>query len=314
MIEELKRVPIFAVLSDEELRLVGEEGAEARVPRGGVSAREGDPIEHLYVLLEGELWITKKVEDGEMVINTYTPGTFFGEVPLLAGTPFLASGRALTDCRLFLLPEATFRRLLASSATFSKAILETMAQRVQILRSVAQQRHRLNSLGTLAAGLAHELNNPAAASRRAASRLRESFGSSRASDMSLVRSAVEGSLGPAQLDALEEMLDDALERGTDPPQLAPLEQSEREEELVTWLEGHGVEDGWDLAPALAVASLDVAALDALAGAVSPNPLPEALRYLEATFEATEALDEVQRGTARLCREKLAAERSALCCA
>lgn len=181
-------MPIFAVLPDEELRIVVGEGSQKRVARGVRNVREGEPVEHFYAVLEGELRITEKVDDGEMVINTYGPGTFFAEVPLLAGTPFLASGRALTDYRLFLLPEATFRRSLTYSAPFGNISLETMAQRVQIFRSVAQRRGKLGSLNTLVAGLAHELNNLAAASGRARGRLRESFKSLGASGTKLGRS------------------------------------------------------------------------------------------------------------------------------
>ena len=166
-IEELKGVPLFAVLTDEQLHRVAQEGDVAWVPRGAVYAREGDPIEHFYAVLEGELRITKRVDGHEMTINTYAPGAFFGEVPLLAGTPFLASGRALSDTRLFRLPETTFRHMLTESAPFSDAVLQTMAARVKILQSVQAERERLDSLGTLAAGLAHELNNPASAPRSA---------------------------------------------------------------------------------------------------------------------------------------------------
>ncbi len=174
VIDALRRAPLFEGLSDDELRWVAEQGSEKLVPAGEVNGREGEPVEHLYVILEGELRITKKVDGSEVVINVYTPGTFFAEVPLLSGTPFLATGRALSDCRLFLLPEDAFRHMLSTSPAFSHVILQTMAQRVQILQSVAGQREKLNSLSTLAAGLAHELNNPAAASRRAIRDLRES--------------------------------------------------------------------------------------------------------------------------------------------
>ena len=142
-LEELRRIPLFDGLSDDALEGVLESGIEKVVVAGEVNGREGEPVEHLYVILEGELRITKEVSGGEVVINTYTPGAFFAEVPLLAGTPFLATGRALTDCRLFLIPNDFFRRMLTEHPAFSNRILETMAERVQILQSVAGQRERL---------------------------------------------------------------------------------------------------------------------------------------------------------------------------
>jgi len=165
-IEQLRRIPLFEGLSDEQLRETFEAGSESFVPAGGVGGRENEPVGHLYVILEGEFRWSKKVDGGEVVMNTYGPGEFFAEVPLLLGKPFLATWRALADSRVFALPDKTFRRMLASNPSFSNTILETMAQRIQVLYSVAQQRERRGSLGTLAAGLAHELNNPASVSRR----------------------------------------------------------------------------------------------------------------------------------------------------
>ena len=242
------------------------------MPAGEINGREGEPVEHLYVILEGELRITKEVDGGEVVINTYTPGAFFAEVPLLAGTPFLASGRALTDCRMFLIPNDLFRRMLTEHPSFSNRILETMAERVQILQSVAGQRERLTSLGTLAAGLAHELNNPAAAARRSAGDLRESLLGLRSTSLRLAHAACAGGLTPPVLDALEQAIDDAMQRivAPDEPVLDELERSEREENLALWLEDRGIPEGWDLAPTLASAGLGAADLQPVVDSVAPE--------------------------------------------
>jgi signal transduction histidine kinase len=299
-LEELRRSPLFDGLTDEQLQRVIMEGSEVRVSRGELYAREGEPIEHLYVVLEGELRITKLVDGREMVINNYTPGVFFGEVPLLAGTPFLASGRALEDSRLFAIPEKVFRRMLTDYPTFGDTVLETMAQRVQILQSIAQERERLNSLGTLAAGLAHELNNPAAASLRAAGRLRECFERLRKTGMKISRSAAAGGLGPEQLDDLDRIAAGAL-GSTDgtPDGQSPLEAADREENLVRWLEECGVEDAWDIASTFAQAGLEVPDLELVIGAVGRDCLGEALGYLEAVLAVAGLVEEVEASTTRV---------------
>jgi signal transduction histidine kinase len=299
-LEELRRSPLFDGLTDEQLRRVIEEGSEVRVSRGELYAREGEPIEHLYVVLDGELRITKLVDGREMVINNYTPGVFFGEVPLLAGTPFLASGRALEDSRLFAIPEKVFRRMLTDHPTFGDTVLETMAQRVQILQSIAQERERLNSLGTLAAGLAHELNNPAAASLRAAGRLRECFERLRTTGMKISRSAAAGSLGPEQLDDLDRIAAGALGSmdGT-PDGLSPLQAADREENLSRWLEERGVEDAWDLTSTFAQAGLEVPDLELVIGVVDRDCLGEALGYLEAVLAVAGLVEEVEASTTRV---------------
>ena len=299
-VEELRRSSLFEGLSDEKLRRVIAEGTEMRVPRGEVFAREGEPIEHLYVVLDGELRITKLVDGREMVINNYGPGVFFGEVPLLAGTPFLASGRALEDSRLFAIPKAIFRKMLTYYPSFGDTVLETMAHRVRILQSVAQERERLDSLGTLAAGLAHELNNPAAASLRAAGRLRVCFENMRTTGMKIARSAASGGLGPEQLDELDRIVAGALGSANDPSDtLDPLQAADREEDLARWLEGNGVEEAWDSASTFARAGLDVPALESVVGVVGRACVAEALRYLEAVLAVAGLVEEVEASTTRV---------------
>ena len=300
LIRELGQVPLLKGLEEEALVRIAGSGKEKLVPAGEINGREGQPVEDLYIILEGDLRITKTVAGGEVTINTYTPGDFFAEVPLLAGTPFQATGRALTDVRLFLIPEDEFRRMLNAYPSFGARVLETMAQRVQILQSIAGQRERLDSLGTLAAGLAHELNNPASAARRAAGRLRETLSELNDRGLDLARSAASGHLAPDDLAALEAVSAEARERATgERPSLSPLELNDREDEVAVWLEEHGVEDGWDLSPAFVGAGLDAAWLEGAASRLPEHARPEALRYLGAALGAAGLIGEVEAGSGRV---------------
>jgi len=298
-LDELRRVPLFDGFSQEELGSILEGGEEKLVRAGEVNGREGEPVEHLYVILEGDLRITKRTADGgEAVLNVYTPGNFFAEVPLLAGSPFMASGRALTDCRMFLIPNALFRRLLTENAPFSHAILQTMAERVQLLQSVAGQREKLDSLGTLAAGLAHELNNPASATRRSAEDLREDFAKLRSLGWKLAQAAARGELAPSALEALGRRVAATSAAGAPAP-LDTLEESAREEELALWLEDLGLDDAWDLAPTFADAGLRTGDLEALVEPIPPGPRADALRYLGAVIGVSGLLDDVERSAGRV---------------
>jgi signal transduction histidine kinase len=295
--DELRRIPLFEDLPDDALREVAGQGLEKFVPAGEVNGREGEPVEHLYVILEGDLRITKEATGGEVVINTYTPGAFFAEVPLLAGSPFLATGRALTDCRLFLIPDDLFRHLLTEHSSFGSKILKAMAERVQILQSVTGQRERLTSLGTLAAGLAHQLNNPAAAARRSAEDLREDLGKLRSAGLRLARAATAGRLTSEALDALELAID--APGRAEATVLDELERSQREEDVAFWLEESGVPEGWTLAPSLVSAGLGVTDLLPIVEAVPPNLHLDALRYLEATLDSAALVDEVEGSALRI---------------
>jgi signal transduction histidine kinase len=293
-VEELRRVALFDGLTDEELRSVAESGSERLVRAGEVNGREGEPVEHLYVILSGELRITKQADGGEVVINVYTPGTFFAEVPLLAGTPFLATGRALTDCRLFLIPDAVFRRMLTAYPAFGGKILETMAERVQILQSIATEREKLNSLGTLAAGLAHELNNPASAARRAVGDLRETVTRAKRLAVELGRR-----LSPAGLEALATLEAEASRRAASPPHLDPFARSEAEDEAASWLEERGIEEAWDLAPTFVGAGLDAGTLAGFAGGLEDEALAGALGWFGATLNLATLAGEVGESVGRI---------------
>jgi len=293
-LKELRQVPLFEGLTDEQLGEVLEDGSEAFIPAGEVGGREGEPVDHLYVILEGEFRWSKKVDGGEVVMNTYGSGKFFAEVPLLLGKPFLATWRALADSRVFALPNEAFRRMLTTHPPFSNAVLEMLAQRIQVLYSVAQQRERLSSLGTLAAGLAHELNNPASASRQAARRLRDSLENRRTLDMRLTRAAARGEIDLPQLDALERIVHEALGRDR-APALTSLEQSDLEEEVALWLNDRGVEEAWDLSHTLVGAGLGIADLELVGGAVPPD----ALGYLETLLVAAGLVDEIEDSSMRI---------------
>lgn len=299
-LEELRRSSLFDGLTDEQMTEVMEQGSEVRVPRGQFYAREGEPIEALCVVLEGEMRITKKVDGRDTVLNTYGPGVFFGEVPLMAGTPFLASGQALVDSRLFLVPKEDFRRMLNVYPSFSNAILTTMAWRVNHLQSVAQQRQQLESLGTLAAGLAHELNNPAAASVRAAGRLRECFEAMRSIGIEISRLASNGSLTPEEIQGIERISTQALARAATAERKDSLESSEGEENMVHWMEERGVVDeAWDYAATFAEAGLDVEFLEEISGAVESECIGEALRYQDAVLAVAGLVEEVESSTTRV---------------
>jgi len=158
--DTLRQVPLFAKLLDEQLHWLAAQGTEVWLRPGEYHRQEGDPADHVFVLLAGEVRVTERVGNQELVLATYGPKTLFGELPILMGTPYYwASGRALRSCHIFELGKDAFWQMLGKIPEVATAILRTMAERIQELQAMSQQREKLIELGTLSAGLAHELRH-----------------------------------------------------------------------------------------------------------------------------------------------------------
>jgi len=294
--EALCQVPLFAQLPDTRLQWLSEQGIEVWLEPGELHRAEGSPANCVFVMLEGEVRVFQKVGDQELVLATYGAKTLFGELPVLMGDEyFWAAGRAVTNCRIFELRKEAFWELIASCACITTAIFRTMAERVQNLQSMLQQREKLAALGTLAAGLAHELNNPAAAVGRGARNLEEIFQGLPSLSLKLNQQQLTN----AQVDFLADLQHDATQRAKTASQLDPLTQSDREDEVTDWLEDRDVTDGWKLAPTLVGAGLDTKWLDRVADRIPAEFLGDVLTWLTATLTGNGLLNEIEQGAGRI---------------
>ncbi len=287
--EALRMVPLFAHLPDDLMQWVIDNSSEVHLENGECLFEEGRPARYFFVLLEGGLLVTKRIGNRDVVLTMHEPGAFTGEIPLLAGSDYVASGCAVGASRLMRMEADEFYRMLGICTVIGRGIFAAMANRIQTTEALVQQSEKLSGLGKMAAGLAHELNNPAAASQRAVQQLHEKMQQLHTSSQQLAQC-----ITAEQWEQLAQ-----LAAGLSTKPLNALERSEREDELLSWLDERAIAESWELAPAFVEVGLTVADLDALAATIASADLERALGWLEASLSVNDLLATVEQGTTRI---------------
>ncbi|NEP02365.1 MAG: cyclic nucleotide-binding domain-containing protein [Symploca sp. SIO2E9] len=291
--ETFSETSIFPKLSDEQLQKLSECGIEVQLNPGDILFAEGDINYDFYVILEGEIKVTKKIGDKEVVVVVHQPGEFTGNLSMLVGSPCPATGRSVNASRVLKFTE--FKQLIDECPSTRDFVIPAMAQRSKLLEVQMQEQEKLAALGKLSAGLAHELNNPAAAGSRAAKQLNSAIENLQNQMLSL---GVEH-FCVTHLQLIKELQQKAVEHIAQAKPLAPLEQSDREDLLADWLDEYEIDKGWQLAPTLVSAGVDAEALLPLAQQLNPEAFSEALIWLEATLTIKGLVKEVEQSTARI---------------
>jgi signal transduction histidine kinase len=288
MLDELRRIPLFAGLSEEDLERLYQMAETVSVPAGQLVLQEGDPGDALYVVLHGELEITKRQGGQDILLAVSRAGEFLGEMSLLEQRPRSASVRTLRESRLLVISQAAFQTLLSCSPSAPLRILHTLTSRLRNNESVLMQNEKMAALGTLAAGLAHELNNPAAAIRRSAAQLRDALTEREhlAAELSTLTN------DPHQAKMISILQEETAKRTTTPVPSDPLSLSDQEDELQEWLEDHSVEQAWELAPVLISFGWEREELERLTEHFSTIQLPVVVQWLAASSSVYGLLEEV----------------------
>lgn len=298
--DELRSTFLFEHLSDEQLAWLAERVDEERYAAGAVLFSEGRPAAAMWILLEGQIQLTKRVAGEDVVLVTSEQrGAYAGAIRSFVRASgeedYGNTARLLRDSRLLRIPGDVFTELLQTYFPIAMHLLDGLFLGVRNVEALVHQREKLVALGALSAGLAHELNNPAAAGRRAAGDLRDTVQRLRTGLGALGAAGVE----PAVLTRLADLAGQAAEQARTAQPLSSVEASDREDELGDWLDGRDVADGWQLASTLVEAGVDSAFLERLEEAAGPDTFQPGLRWVVDLLTATSLTTSLEDTTHRI---------------
>jgi signal transduction histidine kinase len=289
---ELLQVSAFADLPDDQITWFISQSEELRLKAGDTYFRQGDPADAMFVILEGQLQMRGEL-GGETIIISINPGQVTGTLPFSRMKQFTVSARALTDVRVLRFPASLFPDLIQKMPELTQRLVGLMSDRIREITRIEQQRDRLASLGKLSAGLAHELNNPASAAKRATSQLRDLLKRIRDASHELGRR----DLTATQKSEIEKMEASFVQHDEPPPDALTI--ADLEDQIDSLLRSHGQNDLWQMAADLARKNVKPEALESLFATLDTDTARAALVRIAASLDVATLLNEIESSTSRI---------------
>jgi signal transduction histidine kinase/predicted CoA-binding protein len=297
MVEELRKVSLFSKLSPEDLERLEGMVKEVRLPAGEELFAEGDPGDWAYVIRRGWIEISKHSAGRRVVLAVRREGEVIGEMALLENAPRMAGARAVTDCLLLAIGKEQLDELLAGSPAAARAMLHTVSGRLKDTEGMLHQSEKMAQLGTLTAGMAHELNNPASAALRGAEQLRLALDRLQVG----LQRVLQAGLTPDQMREVARRVREAQARTEQPEELGALDRGDREEQVEGWLQERGLDGTVEDPGELVSLGYGAAELQELQGSFGAAALPAVLDRLLSVYGAYSLLAQIGRGAEQVSR-------------
>jgi signal transduction histidine kinase len=289
---ELLRFTAFADLPSDQVEWFLSQSEEQNLKAGEIYVKQGDPPDWMFVLLEGDFeW--RGEFNGEIVVFQGKVGDVTGALPFSRMKQYTVTGRATSDARMLRFPSSLFPDLMQKMPELVRRLVGVMTDRVREATRLEQQRDRLASLGKLSAGLAHELNNPAAAAKRAAAQLRDTLHQIKEASLQLGRRE----LTPTQKAEIEKLESSFTQNDSPPPDALTI--SDLEDQVDSLLRSHGQNDLWQLSAELAQRGIKPEALESLFENLDAGTARAALVRIAASVEIASLLKEIESSTSRI---------------
>lgn len=291
-LNDLRKSPLFEGLSDEELRQLVDSAEPVSLRAGEALIKQGEPGDTAYVVVSGRFEVTKQSGQSLIKIDVRNAGDVLGEMALLSQSPRSATVTAATDCEVLRISKEVFDNLLSTSPSAAMAVLRWVMARLSQNDALLHQQERMAALGTLSAGLAHELNNPAAAAQRSASELNKTL-----LKLQILTHQIEATaFRHSQTDWLDAFMQESSRRFASPLEIEALERIELVDQLQAWLEANGIGSAWEFAPAMVNFGWNAAELEKLKDSVC---FDLAVQWLGIGCMTVGLLREVQQATERI---------------
>ena len=295
--EELLKLELFNKLTSDRLEWICDRATHFELPKGKTLVKEGDEHRGFLILTSGTIGITRRSEGVEMPIGQHEAPSFFGEIQIMTDDLVPVTLRAFTDCQIHEISSADFLTLVHECRDFERTVFRTIEKRIQGLQSFIQNREKMAALGTLSAGLAHELNNPTAAVVRSLKEITPAMLELQRMNLVYGQRNVDDEHTAIWLKVRDDGYDFIINNDSD-----PLEMMDREDALLDWLEDYGVADAWKLAEPLAAGNVEPQLLDRLMERWRDDTTElrdMGLRWLALSFEVMTMIKSGLRGAERV---------------